>query len=377
MNMRIIGSTKDLRTNTAVLYVQLLIDDYLDLVGEDFDNFAIQRKREKHKAYSRLKKDVINGALLPPITLAVEPENVKSLLEPLENKDFGKICEILQNKVKVNILDGLQRTYILKDLKAEGQKFVSDHYLLIEVWLEEDIHNLIYRIIVLNAGQKPMSLRHQIEVLFSTFKNNLEVEIYGLELFPEKDTARRTKFGKFPLDRVVAAYQSFLSRSPEIHKENIVAQKLTEEDILSESEESLSKKYNSFKNYLKYYVSLDHEICRIYNESNSELPTGLSWFGNENVMNSFFAAISDFGSSEQRCKRINKALDLLLQQLKDTQVANDILGLGVYQKVTRGFNVRKINVGFATRKLITSAFKEYFREEGEISLAKLWQSEAE
>jgi hypothetical protein len=380
MTAKVLGMATDLRTNTPVIYAQMSIEEYLLLIGDDFDKYAIQRKREKHRAYARMKSDIVKGALLPTITLAVSPERVPEILPLLENKDFDEIAKAVCVQGKVNILDGLQRTYILKDLSKEGHTFVKGQFLLLEFWLEHNIQNLIYRIIVLNAGQKPMSMRHQIEVLFATFKDMLENEIEGLELYQEKEGARRTKPRKYALDRIVTAYQSYLSQSPEIHKENIVAQQLVEEDILSDDEESLGSKFNNFKKYLNVHAELDDEICRIYNGSQGEgIPTGLAWFGNENVMNSFFAALSDFGSSEARIKRIDNAISHLLEYLKHypTDADNDPLGLGTLQNIINGFPVRKVNVGFATRKLLNSAFKEYFREEGEKELREFWVSEAE
>lgn len=378
MKLDIIGKGKDIRTNTNVLYAQISIDDYLELIGKDFNNFSIQRRREKHKAYIRLKNDIIDGALLPTITLAVHPDKVNDLIQYVEDCNNKKLSDALAKPGIVNILDGLQRTYILQDIKDSGISFKEGQQLHLEFWLEPCINNLIYRIIVLNAGQKPMSMRHQIEVLFSTFKNMLENEIDDLELFSEVDGSRRTKSRKYSFERIVTAYQSYLSKSPEAQKDNIIAQKLVEEDILSESEEQLTEKYNLFKKYLNKYAEIDDQICSVYDGSLGQgALTGTSWFGSENVMNSFFAAIADFGSNSARIERIDQALESLINNLSQSSAGKDPIGLQVLQKVTEGFNVRKVNVGFATRKLLNVCFKEFFRDEGNTPLEEIWVSEAE
>ena len=378
MELNIIGTTVDVRTNTPVAYGQMSIKDYLQLVGEDFDRFAIQRRREKHRAYSRMKSDIMKGALLPPITLAVNPERAEELLPLFKENDLLGLAKAIVEIGQVSILDGLQRTYILKDLEKQGGEFVEGQKLLLEFWVEGKLQNLIYRIIVLNAGQKPMSMRHQIEVLFTTFRTILEGEINKLELIEEKEATRRTRPRKYALDRIVTSYQSYLSKSPEIQKENVVAQRLVEEEILSDSEESLTEKFNNFKKYLDIYAQLDDEICRIYDGTHGgSIPTGLAWFGSENVMNSFFAALSDFGSSDKRVERVDTSLNALIMALKKSNNKEDPLGLTTLQSIINGFPVRKVNVGFATRKLLTSAFKEYFREEGEKPLSEFWASEAE
>src|SRR6266498_440970 len=87
VDIQILGKSADLRTNTPVVYAQMAIADYLELVGDKFDLFAIQRRREKHKAYERMKGDIVKGALLPAITLAIKPEMVGRLLPHYRSND--------------------------------------------------------------------------------------------------------------------------------------------------------------------------------------------------------------------------------------------------------------------------------------------------
>lgn len=367
----------DLRTKTPVIYAQMPIREYLDLVGEDFDKFSIQRRREKHPAYARMKRDVQHGALLPTITLCVALDRVPEMKALWETGKLDELAKKLSEPNGVNILDGLQRTYILNDLAVEKYEFDKGQTVHLEIRLEEELNNLIYRIIVLNAGQKPMSMRHQIEVLFSAFKTTLEREIANLELFMELETTRRTRPRKYGLDKIATAYHAFLLKSPEVEKQNLVAQKISEESVLTQDEDSLGEEFNLFRRYLNKYVLLDDQICRVYDGSNEKLPTGTSWFGSENVMNSFFAAVSDYGANDSRRSRIDAALDALLQALTDATPGTDPLGLETFQRIVEGFPIRKVNVGFATRKLLNICFKEYFRDEGERSISEIWEREAE
>lgn len=378
MPLTILGTPQlDLRTLTPVVYAQMPIFEYLNLVGEDFDKFSIQRRREKHPAYKRMKSDIQNGALLPTITLAASLEAAAELKALCTNGNHHELTDRLSIPGRLNILDGLQRTYILHDLLNDGYQFSPDQTVHLEIRIEENLQNLIYRIIVLNAGQKPMSMRHQIEVLFSAFKEILEKDINGLELFLEADPARRTRSRKYGLDRVTTAYHAFLMKSPEIEKQNVVAQKISEESVLAQSEVELGADFEQFRAYLTKYAELDDHVCRVYNGSAPGLPTGPAWFGSENVMNSFFAAISDFGLNEDRKTRINTALTALLAELTAATPGEDPLGLSIFQKIVDGLPVRKVNVGFATRKLLNIGFKEYFRDEGAKPLSEIWEREAE
>lgn len=373
MKLKVMGTATDLRTQTPVVYAQLPISDFLNLVGNDFKNFAIQRRREKHKAYDRLKSDLVEGALLPSITLAVHPDRVNSLLPLVKSQNLEELSKELAIPGRVNILDGLQRTYIIEDLVQAGEEFDPAQTVHLEFWLEADTRHLVYRIIVLNAGQKPMSMRHQIELLFITLRERIQNQIPDLELATERDQTRRRRSRKYALDRVASAYQCFLTKNPEVRKENIVAQRLVEEEALDSTEEQLNRQFSNFVETLSIYAKLDDQVCRLYPTVDSEekLPTGANWFGSENVMQSFFAAVAQFGSTPERSGRVKEALTRLVSNLEQED-SGDPLGMRTLQDLTNGFNTRKVNIGTATRKLLFNGFKEYFREAGESSLSECW-----
>jgi hypothetical protein len=377
--MKILGKAIDQRTKTRVVYAQMAVDEYLNLVGPNFDEFAIQRRREKHRGYARLKSDAAAGALLPSITLAYDPKLVIPLQQSFDANDEPALIEALgREQGRVSILDGLQRTYILSEIRDSGKEFKLGQTLLVEFWLEDDPRNLIYRIIVLNAGQKPMSMRHQIEVLFSTFKSLLESEIPQLTLLTEREGTRRVRSRKYGLDKVATAYQAFLLKGPEVQKENVVAQRIVEEDVLGADEDSLNRTFTEFKKTLNDYAQLDDDVCRVYDGSEgAKGPKGTDWFGGENVMLGFFAAVADFASRPDRVHRANTALESLKSTLRTSQVGEDPLGLETLEQVIKGFNTKRVNVGFATRKLLFNSFKEFFREAGEKPIAEVWLSEAD
>lgn len=379
MSLKILGLAQDKRTDTPVVYAQIPISEFLPLVGTEFESFAIQRRREKHKTYERMKKDLIAGALLPSITLAVKPERVAAIRPLHAASDYQQLAISLSQPGGVNILDGLQRTYIIKDLQDEGVELNADQTLHLEFWLEESINNLVYRIIVLNAGQKPMSMRHQIELLFSTLKQRLEDKIPSLEIYRERDQTRRRRSRKFALDRLASAYQSYITRSPEVSRENVVAQQIIEADAMDASEEELTTEFNSFLRLLARYCDLDDHVCRIYVQQDDEgdIPTGANWFGSENVLQSFFAANSQYAVSELQKTRSDKALDHLLSTLAASSQGDDPLGLRRLLEIQQGFNPRKVNIGAATRKLLMNGFKELMRNEGETPMEDCWTFAAE
>ncbi|MDZ4713477.1 MAG: hypothetical protein SGI89_14300 [bacterium] len=370
-SFEIIGYTKDFRTNTNILYAQININEYLDLVGKDFDRFEIQRKREKHKGYNRLKRDIEKGTLIPTITLAVEPSSVKQFETLLEQKESTKIVDILVSLTdKIYILDGLQRTYIINDIKSK-MTLNNNQKLLLEIWFEEDIKHLIYRLIVLNSGQKPMSMRHQIELLFITMRETLIKRVDGLILLEEKNEDRRAKAKEFPFERLVTSYKSYLTKSPEVDKDNIVAERMIESDMLDSDEEFLSESFFKFTNTLQKYCLLDEQLFRICDHSDQAKYR--NWFADANVIQSFFAAVKSFSSNDRREIIVSESIDRLLEELRTKSNGEDVLNLkDLYEILSNEAISKKYNVGFATRKLLTSAFVEYFRYEGEQPIKECW-----
>lgn len=400
MSLQILGKTKDLRSQTDVVYCKATINDYLALIGNEFQDFSIQRKRENHKAYSRLKSDLKEGALIPSLTLAVKHQYVRKILNTLgDNKE---LVEQLSIPRQVDILDGLQRTYIIQDLKDEGHIFDDEQELLLEFWLEPKMSKLIYRMIVLNAGQKAMSMRHQVELLFMSLKETVQEEIENIEIFVEKDTARRTSVNKYPLNVLASAYQAFITKSTEIDKNDIVNDRLEPSNSLESDENTQSAEFYSFINYFKKIKTLDSLVWEVY-ESLSDQPklddliakqksddkltadeetelfalkvykNAKPWLGSENVMIALFTAIAQMISTSKQ-GRVDTAIDKLIDTLKAPgQPIADPLGLVKYEKLKSNIDPRKSNVGYATRKLLLRGFKEYFRDEGDASMEIYWE----
>lgn len=370
--IRIVGYNKDFRADTFVIYAQLNIEDYIHFVGDDFDKFGIQRKRENHKGYARLKQDIKDGAIIPPITLALKPNKVKDFIPLLRAKKTRELQEMLEKASdSIYILDGLQRTHIIKDLQEEGFRFNNEQQLLIEFWFEEEMGNLIYRLIVLNSGQKPMSMRHQVELLFMTMQDKLKEDIPGLIMYNERDKRNRSEANMFPFDRIVSGYHSLLNESPEINKGKLISDKLDSGKVITDHEQVILDRYNEYTDYLGKYLKIDRETYRVY-EKFKGFSGAKNWLADENVVNGFFAAIGLLSDEPVLKKRVDVALDKLLIDLQNSRKGEDPFSLKIYDDLRQNFNPKQFNIGFITRKTVMNSFKEYFQGEGLLSFEKCW-----
>lgn len=373
---KVIGKAKDLKSNTDVVYCQVSPEKYLKIVGDDFQDFELQRKKENHKGYGRLKHDIIEGALLPSITLAVKHDLVQDIVENID--DIDKLERSLSSEDGVvDILDGLQRTYILKELKDNNVEFKDGQSLLLEYWLESDLKNIVYRMIVLNSGQKAMSMRHQIDLLFATTKQTIQESVKGIELFTERDGARRTSANKYPLNNIAAAYYSFLKSSPEQDSENIVNDQIKHNEIFESSKEKISEDFDTFIKILKKFKVIDGLAWQLYQDEPS-INDGYTWLGSDNVIVSFFAATGLLVKNNMKDK-VFSTLDRMIESMYDLIEQGapfDYFSLETYDSLIKGINAKKLNIGSARRKYIFLMFKEYFKSDGVFDFKACWDMAA-
>jgi hypothetical protein len=351
MNIQVIGSTVDIRTGATVVYAQIAISDYIRFVGSDFDDFDLQRSRQKHAAYTKLKEDIKEGAVLPAITLALKPALVKDFPSSVS---FTDVRDFLNKPRQVYILDGLQRTYIIYDLAKDDFNFNENQKLMLEIWIEADYDKLIYRFIVLNAGRKEVNLNHQIEILFLSLKDNMKERIGDIKILSKTQTRKKAK--EYPFSWLVTSYYCFLTQQYEVDKKNLVAKKLLEESVIDGN--LLQTDFEKFCNYLRIYGELD--------TLQSEQEEEKNWFYKETLMNAYFAAVGQYGNgTEQKHNHIKIALSILKQDI--TKV-----GIGTYNAILDTIDEQRYNVGMRARHVINHTFYEFFRAEGALPLEKLW-----
>lgn len=194
---------------------QYALDKLVPLVNR----LEIQRKIQNPRFYDRLKRDILKGCLMPSITLAF----VRKSLSGLDTK-AGFTRFLNANIEKAFVLDGIQRLSTLERAYSSHDDFPSGQPLFVNVLVCKSTDNLLYRMITLNNGQRPMTTRHQIEILTANlFEGNDET----VTLKTEKDGARK-QYGVFPKADFVLGYIAFLSGSTTVDSQKLIQEKLDE-----------------------------------------------------------------------------------------------------------------------------------------------------
>lgn len=205
------------------------------------DRFGEQRKAQNKKFYNRLRTDIVSGCIMPPITLAfVNPELADST-------DKVGLSRFVNDRILDGyILDGMQRILTLKDA-AEMEGFQHSRPIYLNVIVAEKYDLLLYRMITLNNGQKPMTARHQIEMLT---KGAIDVSKVDFAISTEKQTEGTKIANSFRMSDIAEAYTAYLSNS--LHNQNtkIIESKLDEILVGRVMESDITNQRFSFSDIL-------------------------------------------------------------------------------------------------------------------------------
>lgn len=205
--------------NSTVVIGEATYGYAIDKIYPLLDRFDAQRKLIDIKFYERLEKDLLTGCIMPPITVAFVNKELDTL------NDLDQITSYINENIDHGyILDGIQRmNTLIRARDREDGELDLEKPLLLNIILAKNADMLLYRMITLNNGQKPMSPRHQIEILTKEiFKfDDLQIDIQS-----EKDRSERIIRGAFNLGDISKAYLAFLTNA--VHNENnkIISEKM-------------------------------------------------------------------------------------------------------------------------------------------------------
>ncbi|TGE29238.1 hypothetical protein [Hymenobacter metallicola] len=290
------------------------------------DRYYAQRKAIDEKFYKKLERDIKQGCIMPPITVALVVDDI----EEIKSMNNEQITRLLSEKSdSIYILDGIQRLNTLHRAYEDG---IKDFKIYFNFLISDSEDRLLYRMITLNNGQKPMSARHQIEVLAH---NIFDFNDVGVGVQSEKQRSKKRVNGSFNQDDVIKGYISYLSGSINIDNQKLIESKLDE--LLAEKiiESSVTQEKYGFKNV----------ITVINNLSSDEYL--LKWFKQTNNMIGF-------------CSGISKSFDAIEGEAVDDFKNN----IKKFEEAFEGFDISKIKLGHLRRLTVNhfilkyAAFKE-------------------
>lgn len=365
--MEIINKLHDKRIHALNVLFEMSIKEYSEIAKSITKDNEYQRKRVKGSStvYKLLKADLKSGCLIPPIVLAIRIEKMQKVLNPENIKDEAIIALIKPENLI--ILDGLQRTFTLFDLinelksDTEGLSKLYARPLRIEVYMGLNKIAILYRMLTLNTGQTPMSIRHQIEILYSDYLN---AEISDISLYREVDNKKLTKIGDYSFKDVIEGFNSYLDRDElGINRSELLENIQNLETLANENESS-----DLFKEYIITYNNLIKKLDDLFNKwdftKDKDYDKNKYVFGN-NIFEIFSKsqALTGFGAAIGKLK-YNKIISGF--SAIETNIENLKLGAD-YRKVIwdllnylEEIKVKAKNIGYYQRIFFGYFFKELF-----------------
>jgi hypothetical protein len=298
----------DARIKAHNVLFSMTVGEYLDSVGKVRDKNPFQRRRVSGSktVYSLLKQDIEQGCVIPPIVLALNDSVARTT--PLSKDEAVQL--IMTRACDLLILDGLQRTNTLVEATTGLDALVNDRVrnmpVRVEIYIGLNRIGILYRMLTLNTGQTPMSLRQQIEMLYIDY---FDTGLPGVKFVREVDEQHATLFSELNFKDTIEGFNSYLERNE---------LPLDRSDLLEnvKSLENLSHENNNkdlFKDYVLSWLAFLEKINNLC--GSTEVPgdqfTGAATRG-KTAMQVFKKpqVLSGFGAA--------------LGKLKDFQLINDV-----------------------------------------------------
>ena len=257
--MKLISNLYDERIKAHNLLFEIDIAEYLTMSTSIIENNELQRKRVRSSStiYSLLKQDLTQGCIIPPIVLALSSDSEDVSFKTFTDNEY--IEYITQNKHKLIILDGLQRTLTIRDIHKSSEELnqLNEQKLRIEIYLGINKVGILYRMLTLNTGQTPMSMRHQIEILYSDY---LGQDLGGLVLIMESENRPVTNPNEYNFKEIVEGFNSYLTRDYLPMNRNSILDNI-------ESLEKLSEEKQNTDLFLEYLKAFDKFVTVLVGKS--------------------------------------------------------------------------------------------------------------
>ncbi|NTE33386.1 hypothetical protein [Agrobacterium tumefaciens] len=382
MQFEVVGIDYDNRIQNFMVSARADYEWYLEKTSGSEENLAIQRDIIRgSKPYKNLRADLKLGCILPTIVLAVRDID-QSVLEKYDRAE-GFIqasrddLDVLQAAIEgsatadFDIIDGLQRTNALRrtfeDLEQRDRESFLQRSLRLEIWVNIAFFPLAYRMLLLNAGQRPMSMKHQIDILSGGLANDLK-DLNGIEIFRVKDHKRRVRPGQFHLSTLAQAFQAWIQRSPNVDRTNLVVETMVVDEALESLGIDLTSEdgnqRDGFRQFVEWVLTLDLALGEGQN----------GFFGNDTVVLGFAAAIGFAHKNDTLQDRLPTAMAKLIKAAQED--AADALGVEIFEQVRRTVDTKRSNVGEWTRALVFRAVREYIMQDGTSSMRDCWAQSA-
>lgn len=364
--------------------------DFIDSLPDDFKDYFVQRGIVSNRYLDTLWETLEQKLHIPIIVVVGDPRNEKSpnpelvgnwkILDGLQRTNRLKIIvdtarfidqnvaiqgELIEGshldvrnltkhyKSRLNELD-CPPVLFAKMVRTKAEKpnhslldLIAKNTLWIELWVGLTENEQIKKMLLLNAGHKSVSIKHQIELLFSSylpiFKDAFPGGIVREREQSSMAYSKSRTQGQFFFSHLVTAFESLKLGKPVSTNADFAA------GVANESQSSADTFIDISEEDLRDFSSF---LAILDNEFSGDIE--IRWLGREVVLAGLFAAI---GVSSKKEK-------VPFRQIY-ARLANDLSGfkkwldLNQFEVVRNSQDTGSVNIGNMNKNAVMFAVKEY------------------
>lgn len=377
---------KDGRSDCYSIMGITSIKDYIDYIDDIYKaGGGITGQRETLKTSSAIKirkrmiADIAAGTVLPPVVLGIllTDEGFNHLSESISDK--GSMAEHINSMINshnesgnISLIDGMQRTTAIKEAVLCND--ISTNNMRVEFWAVKSLNNLLYRMLILNTGQVPWNVRRQLEILFSSIKEEIEAAVPEATIYSINDAQRRSVSGQYQGDAIIELFLAFGARKVKIELKERIADEFTRLDFIETSEKN--DLMNLFIRCFKMLCDFDIVLGSAKSTANAvpghKFLSGSDLFGSQPARIGFIVALSlhiigrpgiDVDAAKQICnlEKIETEFKSFIGRLKLLN-SSSILKFLSYDTLNELLDVPSGKVGDYERSFFKEAFNTLIEE---------------
>lgn len=319
--------------------VGMKLNDYLNNLPSDYQNYDIQRGIVRNNYLDNIGIDIIKGNHLPIITLTTDKliNKEQNLIEDFKILDglqrtfrihqlYLFLQKISEKEIKNEIFDIVKKddkfefrrkyrtewklsdkfsytvlearnivgtfTEHRKELVPDKLLDIFDREQWFEVWERLSIEDEIRKMILLNAGHKPMNNYHQLELLFLNQLSFIKEKFPNIEIIRGKDMsilayAKSRKKNQFYFAHIIETILSFLNKDVVTLNSSLI-QSIQEGDDASNR---IQKNPEIISETINFLLEFDDILDSQFGNE------GTKWIAKDTVLTAVVVAISRKGIS--------------------------------------------------------------------------------
>lgn len=399
MTLKVIDSFNE--RDAAGYFCRVGVLDFIEGLPADFKDYFVQRGIVSNRYLDTLWETLVDRLHIPIIVVVGDPKHAElsspelvgnwKILDGLQRTNRLKIivdtAKFIDDKLRVEMDLFEQNTIDIRKLTKQHRselnaidcpsvlfakmvktsfakpdqpllQLIAENTLWIELWVGLTEDDQIKKMLLLNAGHKSVSIKHQIELLFSSYLPIFENAFPG-GIIRERDKSSmaysksRTQ-GQFFFAHLVTAFESLKLGKPVATNADFAAGVANESKSSSEDFINISK--DDLYEFTRFLKCLDDKFS-------DEI--GIRWLGREVVLAGLFAAIG--ASCKQHSAPFSQAYKKLSIDVVDFK---QWLDLAQFETVRNSQDTASVNIGNMNKTAVMLAVKEYL--DGHISREIDW-----